>query len=565
MIKNNRILMKNWIEKEQHSKDDIQSLNEILKIPKFICSLLLQRNINSLEKAKQFFRPNLDLLHDPFLMKDMLKVVELIEASKTKKIMILGDYDVDGTTSTAMLFKYFDNKGFNISYYIPDRYKEGYGVSLESIEYAEKNNFSLIVTVDCGIKALTQVDLAKSKGIDVIICDHHLPGEKLPNAYGIVNPKQLGCEYPFKDLCGCGIAYKLITAHNLTSKTPTDIYNYLDFVALATISDMMPLIDENRLMVFYGLKILNTKPRVGLRNFLRSLNNKVDESKVSFNIGPRINAAGRMKNGKIIVDLLIEEDLDRANRLSNEIEFLNQNRRKIEKNVVEDAEHQINDKSFTNTVYSKEWNKGVLGIVASRLIEKSYKPTIVMTDSDEELLTGSVRSVKGFDVYEALLKCKENIYQFGGHKYAAGLKVKKSKFEQFKLQFENTVNNTVKGEMFYKKFLYDLLIDFSEINYNYIKILSRMSPFGLGNKRPVFRTNDCTINEKLKFVGKESQIVKSTIIDSLGNKLPFICFDKKDQLIDLNSKFDILYTISINSFSDKNQVELTIKEINLKK
>jgi single-stranded-DNA-specific exonuclease len=557
--------MKNWIEKEQPSKDDIQSLNEILKIPKFICSLLLQRNINSLEKAKQFFRPNLDLLHDPFLMKDMLKVVELIKASKTKKIMILGDYDVDGTTSTAMLFKYFDNIGFNISYYIPDRYKEGYGVSLESIEYAEKNNFSLIVTVDCGIKALTQVDLAKSKGIEVIICDHHLPGEKLPNAYGIVNPKQLGCEYPFKDLCGCGIAYKLITAHNLTSKTPTDIYNYLDFVALATISDMMPLIDENRLMVFYGLKILNTKPRVGLRNFLRSLNNKVDESKVSFNIGPRINAAGRMKNGKIIVDLLIEEDLDRANRLSNEIEFLNQNRRKIEKNVVEEAEHQINDKSFTNTVYSKEWNKGVLGIVASRLIEKSYKPTIVMTDSDEELLTGSVRSVKGFDVYEALLKCKENIYQFGGHKYAAGLKVKKSKFEQFKLQFENTVNNTVKGEMFYKKFPYDLLIDFSEINYNYIKILSRMSPFGLGNKRPVFRTNDCTINEKLKFVGKESQIVKSTIIDSLGNKLPFICFDKKDQLIDLNSKFDILYTISINSFSDKNQVELTIKEINLKK
>ena len=557
--------MKNWIEKEQPSKDDIQSLNETLKIPAFICSLLLQRNINSLEKAKQFFRPNLDLLHDPFLMKDMLKVVELIEASKTKKIMILGDYDVDGTTSTAMLFKYFDNKGFNISYYIPDRYKEGYGVSLESIEYAEKNNFSLIVTVDCGIKALTQVDLAKSKGIEVIICDHHLPGEKLPNAYGIVNPKQLGCEYPFKDLCGCGIAYKLITAHNLTSKTPTDIYNYLDFVALATISDMMPLIDENRLMVFYGLKILNTKPRVGLRNFLRSLNNKVDESKVSFNIGPRINAAGRMKNGKIIVDLLIEEDADRASRLSNEIEFLNQNRRKIEKNVVEEAEHQINDKSFTNTVYSKEWNKGVLGIVASRLIEKSYKPTIVMTDSDKELLTGSVRSVKGFDVYEALLKCKENIYQFGGHKYAAGLKVKKSKFEQFKLQFENTVNNTVKGEMFNKKFPYDLLIDFSEINYNYIKILSRMSPFGLGNKRPIFRTNDCTINEKLKFLGKESQIVKSTIIDSLGNKLPFICFDKKDQLIDLNSKFDILFTISINSFSGKNQVELTLKEINLKK
>ena len=557
--------MENWIEREIPSKDDIKSLNDTLKIPEFICSLLLQRNINSLEKAKQFFRPNLDLLHDPFLMKDMLKVVEMLEASKAKKIMILGDYDVDGTTSTAMLFKYFENKGFNISYYIPDRYQEGYGVSVESIEYAEKNNFSIIITVDCGIKAVDQVDLAKSKGIEVIICDHHLPAEELPKAYGIVNPKQSDCDYPFKDLCGCGIAFKLITAHNLISDHSCDVFEFTDFVALATISDMMPLIDENRILVFYGLKRINENPRIGLINFLKSINSKIDESKISFNIGPRINAAGRMKSGKIIVDLLVQEDRNKASIMSNEVEFLNQNRRATEKNVLQEAVKQINKNSFTNIVYSEKWSKGVLGIVASRLIEQSYKPTIVMTDSDTELLTGSVRSVSGFDVHEALSKCADNIFQFGGHKYAAGLKVKKSNFKDFKVQFENTVKKTVDEEMFRKTFSYDILLHFSEITHENVKIISRMSPFGLGNNKPVFRTNNCFLDYKLKFIGKESQIVKSKIKDESGKELSFICFDKKETLINANSTFDILYTISINSYSGKEEIELTIREINIKK
>ena len=553
--------MENWIEREIPSKDDIKSLNDTLKIPEFICSLLLQRNINSLEKAKQFFRPNLDLLHDPFLMKDMLKVVEMLEASKAKKIMILGDYDVDGTTSTAMLFKYFENKGFNISYYIPDRYQEGYGVSVESIEHAEKNNFSIIITVDCGIKAVDQVDLAKSKGIEVIICDHHLPAEELPKAYGIVNPKQSDCDYPFKDLCGCGIAFKLITAHNIISDHSCDVFEFTDFVALATISDMMPLIDENRILVFYGLKRINENPRIGLINFLKSINSKIDESKVSFNIGPRINAAGRMKSGKIIVDLLVQEDRNKASIMSNEVEFLNQNRRATEKNVLQEAVKQINKNSFTNIVYSEKWSKGVLGIVASRLIDQSYKPTIVMTDSDTELLTGSVRSVSGFDVHEALSKCADNIFQFGGHKYAAGLKVKKSNFKDFKVQFENTVKKTVDEEMFRKTFSYDVLLHFSEITHENVKIISRMSPFGLGNNKPVFRTNNCFLDYKLKFIGKESQIVKSKIKDESGKELSFICFDKKETLINANSTFDILYTISINSYSGKEEIELTIREI----
>jgi len=498
-------------------------------------------------------------------MKDMLKVVERINISKSKKIMILGDYDVDGTTSTAMLFKYFHSTGFNVSYYIPDRYQEGYGVSIESIEYATANNISLIITVDCGIKAISQVDLAKSKGIDVVVCDHHLPGEELPRAYGIINPKQSGCNYPFKDLCGCGIAFKLITAHNLISENQCDVFEFLDFVALATISDMMPLVDENRLLVFYGLRAINSNPRIGLRNFLKSINSKIDESKVSFNIGPRINAAGRMKNGKIIVDLLVQEDREKASIMSNEVEFLNQNRRATEKNVFQEAVRQIDQTSFTNIAYSENWSKGVLGIVASRLIEQSYKPTIVMTDSDEELLTGSVRSVSGFDVYEALSKCEDNIFQFGGHKYAAGLKVKKSNFDNFKSQFENTVKKSVSGKMFRKTFSYDLLIDFSEITLENVKIISRMSPFGLGNNRPVFRTNNCFLDYKLKFIGKESQIVKSKIKDESGKELSFICFDKKETLVNANSTLDILYTINLNLYSGKEEIELTIREINLKK
>jgi len=558
-------MMKTWIEKEQPNLQNIEGLQNILKIPEFICSLLIQRNINSLEEAKNFFRPNLDLLHDPFLMKDMLKVVERINISKSKKIMILGDYDVDGTTSTAMLFKYFHSRGFNVSYYIPDRYQEGYGVSIESIEYATANNISLIITVDCGIKAISQVDLAKSKGIDVVVCDHHLPGEELPRAYGIINPKQSGCNYPFKDLCGCGIAFKLITAHNLISENQCDVFEFLDFVALATISDMMPLVDENRLLVFYGLRAINSNPRIGLRNFLKSINSKIDESKVSFNIGPRINAAGRMKNGKIIVDLLVQEDREKASIMSNEVEFLNQNRRATEKNVFQEAVRQIDQTSFTNIAYSENWSKGVLGIVASRLIEQSYKPTIVMTDSDEELLTGSVRSVSGFDVYEALSKCEDNIFQFGGHKYAAGLKVKKSNFDNFKSQFENTVKKSVSGKMFRKTFSYDLLIDFSEITLENVKIISRMSPFGLGNNRPVFRTNNCFLDYKLKFIGKESQIVKSKIKDESGKELSFICFDKKETLVNANSTLDILYTINLNLYSGKEEIELTIREINLKK
>ena len=556
--------MNNWIKLEQPTVTEVNSLQADLKIPHFICSLLLQRGINSLDKAKFFFRPELDSLHDPYIMKDMEKAIVRINNASSEKIMILGDYDVDGTTSTSMLYTYFSYRNYDLLYYIPDRYKEGYGVSTESIDYAKDNNIKLIITVDCGIKAVNQVEYANSKGIDIIICDHHLPDTKVPNAYAILNPKQLDCSYPFKDLCGCGIAYKLITAHNLKSENKLNIRSLLDFVALATVSDMMPLIDENRVMVFHGLKEINNNPRLGLRNFLKSNNNQVDESNISFNIGPRINAAGRMKNGKIIVDLLVEEDANKVMSLSNEVEFLNSKRRTIEKDVFENVAEKIDHNKYSNIIYGQNWSTGVLGIVASRVIEKSYKPTIILTDFNENLLTGSVRSVSGFNVHDALVKCEKYLHQFGGHKFAAGLKIEKSKLDLFSQNFEKVVKESVAGIMFEKNYKYDIEISFSEITIHNLKILSRMAPFGLENRRPVFRTNNCTITEDLKFIGKESQIVKSKIQDSLLNKLPFICFDKKDELVNLKSKFDILYTLGINKYSGKEEIEIILKQICVK-
>jgi|TARA_B100001939_G_scaffold1875_1_gene1761 single-stranded-DNA-specific exonuclease len=552
--------MKNWTKSDQPSIRKVNSLQADLKIPNFICSLLIQRDINSLDKAKNFFRPKLDSLHDPYLMKDMEKAVDRVNKGKKEKILIIGDYDVDGTTSTSMLYAYFKKREFDVLYYIPDRYKEGYGVSLESIDYADENSVKLIITVDCGIKAVNEVKYANSKGIDVIVCDHHLPDVDLPKAHSVLNPKQLDCRYPFKDLCGCGIAYKLITAHNIKSANKLNIRSLLDFVALATISDMMPLIDENRVMVFHGLNEINNNPRLGLRNFLKSIN-KVDESKISFNIGPRINAAGRMKNGKIIVDLLTEEDANKANSLSNEVEYLNLKRRSIEKKVYENVIKKIDNTKYSNIIYGQNFSTGVLGIVASRLIEKSYKPTIIITDFDENLLTGSVRSVSGFDVYGALIKCEKFLYQFGGHKFAAGIKIEKSKLNAFIEHFEKTVQESVDGIMFERNYKYDIEVPFSELTVKNVKLISRMSPFGLENRRPVFRADNCTIIDDLKFVGKESQVIKSYILDSFNTKLPFISFSKKDEFINLKSSINILFTVSINSYSETDQVEIIIKEI----
>ena len=556
-----------WKISKQPETEILKELQSNLNIPEFICTLLLQRNIDSLESAQKYFRPNLNELHDPFLMKDMARTVDrLIQAiDSSEKIMILGDYDVDGTTSVSMLYDYFIKKTLEPIYYIPDRYKEGYGVSEESIAFAADQKVSLIITIDCGIKANDKIEAANTKGIDVIICDHHIPDDSIPKAYSIINPNQKNCDYPFKGLCGCGIGFKLISAIEKKSGGSEETNQYLDLVAIATIADQMPMINENRTIVHHGLKELNNNPRPGFHFFIRSINRNIVESDISFNIGPRINASGRMKSGMTSVKLMTENDTNEAYKIAQEIESINLLRRAKEREVTEEAIKKTDPLKFTNVVYGSNWNKGVLGIVASRLVDKFYKPTIVLT-LEEKLYTGSARSIANFDIYDAIQSGKEYLDQYGGHKYAAGLSIKEENLKDFIDHFESYVKNAMDNKMFTKTIGYDTEIDLSDINESNFKILSRMSPFGLSNYRPIFRTNNCFGTGNLRLIGKEKTQIKFEISDSEDNKIQALGFNMSEHYEQINNKqhFDILYSISRNTFNNSSSLELTIKAISFK-
>ena len=556
-----------WKISKQPETEILKELQSNLNIPEFICTLLLQRNIDSLESAQKYFRPNLNELHDPFLMKDMDRTVDrLIQAiDSSEKIMILGDYDVDGTTSVSMLYDYFIKKTLEPIYYIPDRYKEGYGVSEESIAFAADQKVSLIITIDCGIKAHDEIEAANKKGIDVIICDHHIPDDSIPKAYSIINPNQKNCDYPFKGLCGCGIGFKLISAIEKKSGGPEETNQYLDLVAIATIADQMPMINENRTIVHHGLKEFNNNPRPGFHFFIRSINRNIVESDISFNIGPRINASGRMKSGMISVKLMTENDTNAAYKIAQEIESINLLRRSKEKEVTEEAIKKTDPLKFTNVVYGNNWNKGVLGIVASRLVDKFYKPTIVL-NLEEKMYTGSARSIANFDIYDAIQSGKEYLDQYGGHKYAAGLSIKEENLKDFIDHFESYVKNTMDNKMFTKTIGYDTEIDLSDINESNFKILSRMSPFGLSNYRPIFRTNNCCGTGNLRLIGKEKTHIKFEISDSKDNKIQALGFNMSEYYQQINNKqhFDILYSISRNTFNNSSSLELTTKAISFK-
>ncbi|MEC7880108.1 MAG: single-stranded-DNA-specific exonuclease RecJ [Bacteroidota bacterium] len=556
-----------WKIRTQPETKILKELQTNLKIPEFICTLLLQRDIDSLESAQKYFRPNLNELHDPFLMKDMDKTVDrLIQAiDSSEKIMILGDYDVDGTTSVSMLYDYFIKKTLEPIYYIPDRYKEGYGVSEESIAFAADQKVSLILTIDCGIKANDQIESANTKGIDVIICDHHIPDDSIPKAYSIINPNQKNCNYPFKGLCGCGIGFKLISAIEKKLGGPEEVSQYLDLVAIATIADQMPMINENRTIVHHGLKEFNNNPRPGFHFFIRSINRKIVESDIAFNIGPRINASGRMKSGMISVKLMTENDTNAAYKTAQEIESINLLRRAKEKEVTEEAIKKTDPLKFTNVVYGSNWSKGVLGIVASRLVDKFYKPTIVL-NLEEKMYTGSARSIANFDIYDAIQSGKDYLDQYGGHKYAAGLSIKEENLKDFIDHFESYVKNAMNNKMFTKTIGYDTEIDLSDINESNFKILSRMSPFGQSNYRPIFRTNNCCGTGNLRLIGKEKTHIKFEISDSEDNKIQALGFNMSEHYEQINNKqhFDILYSISRNTFNNSSSLELTIKAISFK-
>ena len=501
-----------WYKRKNFNSEKIARLSKTLNIPDVISSLLLQRGIVDFESAKHFFRPDWSQLHNPFLMKDMNKAVDRIQLAinTNEKVMIFGDYDVDGTTSVALLTDYLKNKIFYIKPYVPDRYSEGYGISKKGIEIAKEEGISLIIALDCGIKAFQEINYAKELGIDFIVCDHHLPEKSIPDAVAVLDPKRDDCEYPFKELCGCGIGFKLIQALQTKLKLPkNELIMYSDLVATAIAADIVPLVGENRVLTFIGLKKLQSDPRLGFKILTNQLRKPLKVTDLVFVLAPRINAAGRMDKGLNAVKLMLSIEKQEAVSIARKIEFYNKERRYTEELITKEAFQQIKLEGTVNNcssiVYSPSWHKGVIGIVASRLIEKYYRPSIVLTKSGD-ILTGSARSVSGFDIYKALEACKENLIQFGGHKYAAGLTLKIEQLSKFKLSFEKYAKENISPEYKMRSMEYDLDIKFNDISQKLLRIINQMAPFGPKNMRPVFATHNCKEMGRLE----QSVMIKPT-------------------------------------------------------
>ena len=558
-----------WYKRKNFNSEKIARLSKTLNIPNVISSLLLQRGIEDFESAKYFFRPDWSQLHDPFLMKDMINAVDRIQLAINAKerIMIFGDYDVDGTTSVALLTDYLKNKVFYVKPYIPDRYSEGYGISQKGIEVAKEEGISLIIALDCGIKSLKEINYAKELGIDFIVCDHHLPNKSIPDAVAVLNPKRSDCEYPYKELCGCGIGFKLIQALQTKLKLPeNELLRYLDLVATAIAADIVPLVGENRVLTFFGLKQLQTDPRLGFKILTNQLKKPLKVTDLVFVVAPRINAAGRMDKGLNAVKLMLSIEKQEALSIARAIEFQNNERRNTEEVITKEALQQIKLEGTVNNcssiVYNPSWHKGVIGIVASRLIEKYYRPTIVLTKSGD-ILTGSARSVSEFDLYRALEACKENLLQFGGHKYAAGLTLEIEKLTKFKLTFEEYVKSNISPESKKPSIEYDLDINFNNISPKLLRIINQMAPFGPKNTRPVFATHNCKDTGRTRIVGDNKIHLQLDIFDPTGIRLSGIGFGLGYLLKEIKkaSSFSVLYTIEENEFRGDKSLQLKIKDI----
>ena len=561
----------NWIIEENTDNRTIEQLSKELNVNKIISSMLVKRGIKTFNQAKDFFRPKINQLHDPFLMKDMNEAVNrILQAIENKEpMMIFGDYDVDGTSSVALLSSFLKDIGAKLSTYIPDRNNEGYGISLKAIDLAEKNKETLIIALDCGIKANDQVQYALKKEIDFIICDHHNPSNQLPNAYAILNPKRKDCKYPFKELCGCGVGFKLIQAINQRKGLEMEnIIHYLDLVAVAIAADIVPLIGENRILTYVGLQVINSNPRLGLHCLLQNNNKKeFNVGDLMFYVGPRINAAGRMDHASLALELLLEKELDKGEKLAEKIEELNIQRREIEKNITEQALKKIDNENKLNSnstvVFEKSWNKGVIGIVASRLIEKHYKPTIVFCKSKDGNLTGSARSIKDVDLYKILEKCKANILKFGGHKYAAGLTIEENDYASFKESFEKAVGDYINNKLPENEIRIESKIELSSITPKFFRILNQFEPFGPGNRRPIFLSEHLSLKGGLNKIGKNREHLKLSVSQESDKTFSAIGFwlSEKATSISSNSTFSMLYTIDENTWNGITTIQLKIKDI----
>jgi len=559
-----------WTLKPKPEATKVADLQNALQVDEVVATLLIQRGIETYEDAKTFFRPSLEDLHNPFLMKDMDKAVARIEEalSNGENILVFGDYDVDGTSSVALMSSYLKTRTDRVATYIPDRYDEGYGVSIKGIDFTHDNDFSLIIALDCGVKAIDKVAYAKEKDIDFIICDHHRPGSELPNAIAVLDPKRDDCEYPYKELCGCGVGFKLIQAlAQNEGKTVEDLVEYLDLVATAIGADIVPITGENRVLAYFGLQVINSSPRPGIKAIINQVKKEeLNITDVVFIVAPRINAAGRMKHGNYAVTLLTEMNFDLAQQYAAEIEEFNTDRREADQRITEEALLQIEknkeQEGFTTVVYHEDWHKGVIGIVASRLIETYYRPTLVFTKSGDKL-AASARSVSGFDVYNALESCSEHIEQFGGHKYAAGLTLKEENYEAFKQAFEDEVSKTIDKSLLTPEIKVDLNIDLHHVNDKLWRIIHQFAPFGPGNMTPIFMTENLKDTGYGKCVGEDDRHLRITVTQPGADKIVCIGFglgDKYD-IISNRKPFKAVYSIDENHWNGSVSLQLKLRDI----
>lgn len=573
--------MKKWLYKESKEPNLVSQLQQDLNVSYTVASLLVQREIPDFDTAKTFFNPKWNHTHDPFLMRDMDAAINRIQLAirDKQKILIYGDYDVDGTTAVSLVYSFFAKLHEEIAYYIPDRYKEGYGISKAGVEYAIDNGFGLIIALDCGIKAIDHIDFAKKNNIDFIICDHHRPGNELPKASAVLDPKREDCDYPFKELCGCGIGFKLIQAYSSTiGLSDSDLYVYLDLVAIAIAADMVPINNENRILCYFGLKQINSNPRMGIVPFIKAAKkSKFNVSDLVFSIAPKINAAGRIHSGKKAVDLLISDSLQTANEISEQINNYNLERRSIDKTITEQALEMIASNAElqnknTTVLYSPNWHKGVIGIVASRLMETYYRPTIILSKSGD-VVSGSARSVRDFDVYNALQACTNEILQFGGHMYAAGLTIAEDKITEFSNKFESVVQQTIRPDQLIQQIEIDKEIEFQELEPDIprnplpklYRILERFAPFGPSNRRPVFVTHNVVDNGYSKAIGADESHLKLNIKQ---DKYPHIIvsgiafkFGHLATMVKSGTPFSIAYTLELNEWNNQVQLQLNVKDI----
>ncbi|MDO5341466.1 MAG: single-stranded-DNA-specific exonuclease RecJ [Bacteroidia bacterium] len=581
-----------WIIAQEVDKQNVKSLSDALGIDENLATLLVQRGITTYEEARDFFRPSLSHLHDPFLMRDMDKAVDRLQLAMQngEKILIYGDYDVDGTTAVALIYTYLKNlvNKKRIEFYIPDRYEEGYGISYKGIDYAAENGFGVVIVLDCGIKAVEKIEYANEKGVDFIICDHHRPGDEIPNAVAVLDSKRNDCQYPYKELSGCGVGFKLVTALSMRLGRPIEeVYALMDFVAVSIAADIVPITGENRVLAYFGLKLLNRRLRPGIEAILRHANiRRRDESQhpenesqnvlereltvsdLVFLIGPRINAAGRLEKASDSVRLLIASNREHAEKLASSINDLNSKRREFDNAITEEALQMIHDdekmrNAKSTVIFNENWHKGVIGIVASRLTDSYYRPTIVLTRSGN-LITGSARSIRNFDIYDAIDDCSDLLEHFGGHKYAAGLSLKPENLPEFAERFEKYVSEHLEDEELVPELNVDIRLNFSDITPKFVRILKQFAPFGPGNLSPVFLTDNVVDTGYSRAVGNRKHL-KLTVMQNndAENTFAGIAFQKGDMYERIHEKepFSMCYYVEENFWLGKTNLQLNVKDI----